>query len=40
MMLLDLAEIAYGNFSGHYFIAPPAKGAVFAGCVLPCGCAL
>jgi hypothetical protein len=35
MMLLDLAEIACGNFSGHYFVARPAKGATFAGCALP-----
>jgi hypothetical protein len=35
MILLDLAEIACGNFSGHYFVARPAKGATFAGCALP-----
>src|SRR5581483_1989915 len=22
-----------GNFSGHYFVGPPAKSVVFAGCV-------
>jgi hypothetical protein len=25
MMLLDLAEIACGNFSGHYFVAHGQK---------------
>jgi hypothetical protein len=35
MILLDLAGIADGNSSGHYFVARPAKSAVFAGCASP-----